>query len=738
MVNRRVLLAASGAAFMKRLASASEPSPEQYTTDPMAAGRDVLARYLGQRAQDFHLSMIPSEHGQSVFEISASDGEVQVKANSAVSALRAVYAYLRDNHLGMITWSGRRLQLPERWPEQRPLRVVCPYRFTQYLNPCTFGYSTPFWNWRRWERELDWMALHGINMPLALDGQEAVWQRVWSSFGVTEAEWNRFATGPAQLPWHRMGNINQFEGPIPQSWIEGKRQLQKRIVERAKTLGMTPIVPGFAGHVPEAFKRLYPRARISTLLWDSAPGFPRECRTFLLDPTERDLFMEIGRRFIESYKKEFDTGGYYLADPFNELQPPVSETHRYADLKQCAANIYAGIQAGDPDGVWVMQGWQYANNPKFWDMQSTQALLSGVPNDRLLTIDYASDMDSVHEMEYHNAPDAWKRLDAFFGKPWINGMAHTFGGNNNVKGNLPMIASKPAAVLANPAKGNLIGWGLDMEGIESNEVVYELMTDIGWTSTPVDLDSWIGSYCFARYGAYPARMRQAWQLLLRSAYGSDVWKTRQAFQSHPSLSPKPLHVDTSPEFQGAVELFISCADELGAVSLYRNDLIELVAQSVGGAVDHRLASACRAHEERRANDRDKQSKQAVDMLHRIDALLHTRIDRRLETWVSDARSWARSPDEAAFYDSNARLIITFWGWKELEDYASRVWSGLIRDYYAARWEVFFARLAGERGPSLEEWIQNWIATPYVASKPRPVDDVIAEARRMLEDCRMWT
>ena len=34
----------------------------------------------------------------------------------------------------------------------------------------TASYSSAFWDWRRWEREIDWMALHGVNLPLAFTG----------------------------------------------------------------------------------------------------------------------------------------------------------------------------------------------------------------------------------------------------------------------------------------------------------------------------------------------------------------------------------------------------------------------------------------------------------------------------------------------------------------------------------------------------------------------------------------
>jgi len=36
-----------------------------------------------------------------------------------------------------------------------------------------------WWDWKRWEKEIDWMALQGINLPLAFTGQEAIWQKVF-------------------------------------------------------------------------------------------------------------------------------------------------------------------------------------------------------------------------------------------------------------------------------------------------------------------------------------------------------------------------------------------------------------------------------------------------------------------------------------------------------------------------------------------------------------------------------
>lgn len=74
-------------------------------------------------------------------------------------------------------------------------------RYRHYNNPCVFSYSYAFWTWRRWEREIDLMALMGINMALALEGQEALWWQVYTELGLTDEELQDHFAGYAFLAW---------------------------------------------------------------------------------------------------------------------------------------------------------------------------------------------------------------------------------------------------------------------------------------------------------------------------------------------------------------------------------------------------------------------------------------------------------------------------------------------------------------------------------------------------------
>ena len=116
-----------------------------------SSAREVLTRLLGARADEVALGWIPLENGHQVYEVSASQGRVSIKGSSGVAICRGMYAYLRKACYSMVTWSGQHLAQPAKFPDFAPQRVVCPYQFTQYYNVCTFGYTTPFWNWQRGE-----------------------------------------------------------------------------------------------------------------------------------------------------------------------------------------------------------------------------------------------------------------------------------------------------------------------------------------------------------------------------------------------------------------------------------------------------------------------------------------------------------------------------------------------------------------------------------------------------------
>lgn len=178
------------------------------------AARGVIQRTIPELEDRLILKIVPSENEKDYCEIKALDGILTVKGNNAISLCRGVYDYLRSDLHCIISWDGNQLEIPERLPDTELRKIVSPVKFRHYLNLCTAGYTMAFWDWERWEREIDWMALHGINMPLAMNGQEKVWQSVWQKMGLSDLEARTFFSGPAFLPWSRMGCLSKWGGPF--------------------------------------------------------------------------------------------------------------------------------------------------------------------------------------------------------------------------------------------------------------------------------------------------------------------------------------------------------------------------------------------------------------------------------------------------------------------------------------------------------------------------------------------
>src|SRR6185437_7855023 len=47
---------------------------------------------------------------------------------------------------------------------------------------------------------------------------------------------------PAYVPWGWMANIDGLGGPLPDSWIDSHITLEKQILARERSLGMTPVL----------------------------------------------------------------------------------------------------------------------------------------------------------------------------------------------------------------------------------------------------------------------------------------------------------------------------------------------------------------------------------------------------------------------------------------------------------------------------------------------------------------
>ncbi len=670
-----------------------------------------IQRILPQYAKIFKVEPLASSTPDDVYEIESKNNKIVLRGNNGVSIASALYYYIKEYANGQITWNGTNLNLPQSLPAV-PVKIqkTSPYEYRYYLNYCTFSYSMSWWDWNRWEKEIDWMALHGINMPLSITGQEYTWYQVYKEMGFSDKDLEGFFSGPAYFGWFWMGNLDAWGGPLPKSWIESHKVLQQKILKRQRELGMKPVLPAFTGHVPPAFIKLFPNAKLKKTNWGNDFA-----DTYILD-SEDPMFAEIGRKFLEAQTKLYGTDHLYSADTFNENEPPLDEPEFLSTLSK---RVYEGMKAADPQATWVMQGWLFYSDRKFWHAPQIKALLDAVPDDHMIILDLATEIEPV-----------WKRTEAFYGKPWIWNMLHNFGGNISLFGRIDGVATGPAVALKDSTSGKLKGIGLTMEGIEQNPVLYELMTDHTWRKESIDLDTWLPDYIQDRYGSKNEHALKAWDVLRNTVYnGKEIRDGAESILvAHPTLDTERRWAKTklnyaAPDLLPAWDELLLASDACKSYDGFQYDLVDVIRQVLANYALMLHAKFVKAYHEKDLAAFTSCSNQFINLMDDMDKLLYTRKDFLLGPWIQQARQCGITSQEKALYERNARNLVTLWGAEDnrLHEYSCRQWSGLISDFYKPRWEQFFKILdnalknnteadVNTFEKNIKKWEWSWVNT----------------------------
>ena len=169
-------------------------------TNPRAI-QDLLNRIGGEGTAKRFITVVDeslAQNGKEVFVITAQGGKPCIKGSTTLAVTTGINWYL--NHTARVnrTWNNltqdfSQTVLPVPAGEEKH---VCNADYRYYLNYCNFSYSMSTWTWERWQQEIDWMALHGINMPLQIVGLDVVWSNLLTKdLGYKETEANQFVAG---------------------------------------------------------------------------------------------------------------------------------------------------------------------------------------------------------------------------------------------------------------------------------------------------------------------------------------------------------------------------------------------------------------------------------------------------------------------------------------------------------------------------------------------------------------
>ncbi|MCR4602216.1 MAG: alpha-N-acetylglucosaminidase [Prevotella sp.] len=656
----------------------------------------LLERIDKGASSKFRIELKKSD--RDFFELDQRGSRPVVRGNSWVNIGVGINWYLKYYAGIQLTWNQMTATLPDVLPpvtkrERHETDLTLRYDF----NYCTFSYSMPFWDWQRWQQEIDWMALHGVNMPLAVVGEECVWRNMLLRLGYSEQEIGRFIAGPAFLAWWAMNNLEGWGGPLPQSWYQRQEQLQKQILQRMKELGMHPVLPGYCGMVPHDARERLGLNVSDAGLWN---GFQRPAN---LVPTD-SRFEEIAALYYEELTKLFGKADYYSMDPFHE-----SSDDATIDYAESGRQLMAAMKRVNPKAIWVVQGW--TENPR-------PAMADALEQGHLLVLDLFSECRPMF-----GAPSIWNRPEGYGKHQWLFCLLENFGANVGLHGRMDQLLDNFYFMRGESTASlkNCKGIGFTMEGSENNPVMFELMSELPWRPEKFAKEEWLRSYVRARYGADDRSIGEAWQLLGRTIYNCPMGNNQQGphesiFCGRPSLnnfqasswSKMKNYYDPASTLRaaqlflyGAQRLHTSSTADRSAASNLKYDLVDITRQALADQARLQYQHVIADYKSFAIDDFVHSSSRFLQMLLLQDELLATRTEFRLGHWIEPALRCATNDSERRLYEWNARVQITTWGNRYcadtggLRDYAHKEWQGLLRDFYYVRWKAYFDALLAQ-------------------------------------------
>ncbi|KAG0211136.1 hypothetical protein BGX28_008446 [Mortierella sp. GBA30] len=693
------------------------------------------------------------ENKYDVYKVSNKDsnsspapGRILIEGTS-LSALGAGLKYYLDQAGRVeLAWTGNRFnELPATPPRVPDLELDTHMISTNghvrgsfvqwryYTNVVTFGYQFVFWDWKRWEREIDWMLLNGINLLPAMVGQEYVVRQFYRNLNLTDIEIDSFLTGPAYMPWQRMGNLQGSwnhklthtnaadERIYKNKWIDSQWELQQLILARLQEFNITPILPAFQGFVPRDLANRFPNAVFkNSSEWSQFPiPYTRVTYVEQTDP----LFTELMAKYLElqrSLNKGFSSH-FYLLDLYNELDPDCKTP---VCMKAITTSVTHALQKVDKDAVWVMQGW-FLQRTNVWTPEATAAYFEGIrdANGTPFIIDLASDSLPV-----------WESTQGFYGYDFGWSVINNYGAAQGLFGKIPDLLTIPfKAYRQYPT--NLKGIGVTAESINNNEYIYQLTLDLPWHNPQHTINGTdhLENFIRRRYGAPKATalVQDAWNKLSKT-----VWdcRTGQPSQSKSIVEKMPALNMTDTDWLGTVfwydkSIVIQAWDQLVQSALqehrgkipdtFKFDLVdttrEVLLATVLPALHASLVDGYQAYDAPKVK---AYGRQILTLIRDADQVLSSSRYFSFSSWIHDAKesidpihgrsqvtfsatAGGGAPTKVGyqhFLESNARDIVTWWGPEgtasvgSLQDYASKQWGGLLTSYYLPRWTLFITQL----------------------------------------------
>lgn len=616
---------------------------------------DLIKRNTPRIADQFLLKTIESDNGYDCYEIYSEDKKVVLAGNSPLSQAMAYYDYLGKYH-GVVITSGdydistiSSAPLPEEKISRtikKKIRAMTSYE--------SFSLNGNFRGFDRWEKEIDFMAMHGFNRALQPVGFDGVLFRTLTDIGMPENFCLEFSSGPAFLMNQLTGNIAGTNSINSKEYLERKITVGKLISDRERSLGIEPIFPAAIPSVPFSLRKKYIKMDIfKAPMWYNFPPI------FFIRP-KNAFFSVFNKKFLTIQREALGETHSYIFEGVYESDKKGYNSH-LADLGKALEEML-----GEFDAEAVCYLHTSSINADFFKNCS---------GDRYIFLDNC-------EMS--------KCSDILNGRKYIPEISGNRYGRTGIYGNVQKLCDNPFA-------NSELGGALSFDTFDINPVYCAAALKAITTDGNFDRDEFIRDFCAKRYKT--------------DSFTDDIISlidlcsidecTGSIICARPCTNVKhTAPYDTMERDYDFHKLYPIARNIAGSddkkIDAMRADLQSIVRQFLSDLAYPVYIKATEFFKEKNVRNFEQASNLFLEICEDIDRLLRTREETNFCTKYLEAQELGSSQEEKESLQINFLLLHTIWGPFDhsiLYDTVWNEWGGLVKDYYEARWHMYYRSLA---------------------------------------------
>ena len=692
--------------------------------------KGIIGRTIGEEYTEQFDLRLDRRLKEDYFSVASLKDKIVLTSNSGVGLASAFNCYLKEICNCHISRYGNQVKLPKTLPSVNgKIDRTTTFKYRYAYNYCTHSYSMAFWNEEQWQKEIDFLAMNGVNLVLDILGMEEVYRRFLTKLGYRHREIKNFITGPSYYAWFYMGNVCGIGGPVHDNFFYEKCQMARRNHRRMQALGMNVVLQAYTGMVPRDINKK--DRDIPTIEQGKWKGIEQP----LIVCPDSAYYLKLAKLFYECQKEVFGDITHFYAGDIGHEGGKLDKSK----AKDSYTNVMASMLQYDKDAMWVVQCWALNPNKLF-----TKSVKDYRDNHILM-------LDLNTEKINHNANN-FSRL-AKYGNV-LCGLLNNFGGRHGIYGDINKI---PEMVKAASQRPNFKGIALTSESTQVNPVVTDIFFSTIWENVD-DVKGWTKKYALRRYGKENEHINEAMEILRKTAYGSDngplSFGATETMACRRPLDPESKMFTargtvkipySEKEFDEAVKLFLKDFDKFKDNECYIYDAVDLLRQSICNKLTPLVRKTISAYKSKDYLICLEYGEELLSLLDTLDRVLLNSKYFSFSSYIEPAKEYTNKLDDFTreLYMINAKALITTWYCRllcddgNLHDYAHRQLGDHINSFHKMRWEKFLEQVKIEMDSGKQQdidWFKvewNWVLGETTFTKKVREDSLKAIGKQVL-------